>query len=343
MIAYMRMETIIQKAITARVFPGVVCGVASPKSVKEIRAFGTTQYEDAGSHAVEAETIYDIASLTKLFTYTATLQLVTENKLDLLEPLFLHFPQCRQGKKSGLNLWHLLTHSAGWTIRTSSLSHLRDRAKLLDAILSSDLTHQPGKKIWYTNNYPFILGELITRVTGVPLDQYFQKRIFVPLRMTSTRFCPPESWKARIAPTERDSVRGLIHGEAHDPSAWSIGGVSGQAGLFSCAADLLKFGQAWLRMEVPGVDSALAKAAVTVQLSDAQKCEIGLGWKLNQLWMGLRAPSGTFGYTGFTGTMIAVSPRQDRAVVLLSNRVYPSAHGPDRLAVQARMLNTLWR
>jgi CubicO group peptidase (beta-lactamase class C family) len=339
----MTIETIGEAAIRDRVFPGLVWGTTSSMGIDGVHALGTTKYDDPGSQPVQPETLYDIASLTKTITYTATLQLVTQNKLDLMELLFLHFPQCRQGKKAGITLWHVLTHSAGWTMRTSSLAHLRDRKKLLDAILSSELTYEPGKEIWYTNNNPFILGELITQVTGISLDRYFDEYLFQPLGMTSTRFCPPASWKARIAPTERDPVRGLIHGEVHDPSAWSIGGISGHAGLFSCAEDLLKFTQAWLRAEIPGVDSALAKEALTVQLSDPDQGDIGLGWKLNQPWMGRLAPSGTFGYTGYTGTMIVASPTQDFGVVFLSNRVYPSANGPDRLAVQAKMLDQWWK
>jgi CubicO group peptidase (beta-lactamase class C family) len=208
-------------------------------------------------------------------------------------------------------------------------------------VLATPLEAPPGTRAAYSDLGAIILGQAIERLYSASLAQLAARRIFHPLGMSGTRFLPPRSWLARIAPTEHDSWRGrLVHGEVHDENAAFLGGVSGHAGLFGSAKDLLRFGE-WLlgryRGDPAGSHEPVVTAATVRRFTTRQDLVAGssraLGWDTPSLGgsAGTRLAPASFGHTGFTGTSIWIDPTRELVVVLLSNRVHPSRDNP-RLA-----------
>jgi serine-type D-Ala-D-Ala carboxypeptidase len=166
----------------------------------------------------------------------------------------------------------------------------------------------------------------------------------LPLGMRATRFCPPASWQARIAPTEYDPGRGLVHGFVHDESAWALGGVCGHAGLFADALDLWRFAELWLAggqlADRPFLQPATV-AAATRETTRGVEGAFGLGWMLDRpAWM-TTDTANCYGHTGFTGTTLLIDPRERLVVVLLANRTFPQRHPVRTHALVAAIVGAL--
>jgi CubicO group peptidase (beta-lactamase class C family) len=337
-----QIDAIVAEAITRRIFPGAVVLIARGAEVLHQAAYGTTMYADPGSQPVQLDTIYDVASLTKMFTATAALRLSDAGKLEMGAPVASYLPAFRA---PNVLIRHLLTHTSGLDIRLSALRHA-GRAGMLDAVYHSAPIHPPGSTVAYTNVNALLLGEVVARLQDTPLDAALRDLVLAPLGLHDTWFRPPLALRRRIAPTERDEEwRGaLIHGSVHDESTHALGGVAGHAGLFSTAADLYHFCAAWIfeddrqwtTDDEPHPDDhrppsivhrpllqpetvAYATANHTAGLHTA----CGLGWMLDRPNFMGAAPTGSFGHTGFTGPAMIVVPGRRLIVVLLSNRVYP--------------------
>jgi CubicO group peptidase (beta-lactamase class C family) len=320
-------DAIVADAIERRIFPGAVVLIGQGDEVLHRAAYGTTMYADPGSQPVQLDTIYDIASLTKMFTATAVLRLSDAGKLDLDAPVAAYLPAFRA---QDVTIRHALTHTSGLDIRLSALRHA-GRAGMLDAIYHAAPIHPPGSRVAYTNVNSLLLGEIVARLHGAPFDVALHDLVIGPLGLHETLFRPPPALLPRIAPTECDKEwRGaLVHGGVHDESTHALGGVAGHAGLFSVAEDIYTFCRIWLDAiadwpdtSVPLVRSATARLAVSNQTAGlALAC--GLGWMLDRPNFMGAAPEGSFGHTGFTGPAIIVVPGRRLIVVLLSNRVYP--------------------
>jgi CubicO group peptidase (beta-lactamase class C family) len=323
-------DTIITRAIERRVFPGAVVRVICNGSVQHDAAYGSTMYADPGSQPVTTDTVYDIASLTKMFTATAALQLVEAGHLELDQPAARYLPALRA---RGVTVRHLLTHTSGLELRLSTLRDL-PADKIRAAIYATEPTHPPGTRTAYVNISTLLLGDVVAQVAGQPLDHVIHQRILEPLDLQQTRFCLPVSLRPAIVPTERDDWRGgLIQGTVHDESAHALGGVAGHAGLFSTAADLGSFGQMWLAGGTWEGEQILQAATAALATShqrpwlnledppDAIRC--GLGWMLDRPEVMGRAFAGSYGHTGFTGPVLLVMPACRAVVVLLCNRTYP--------------------
>jgi serine-type D-Ala-D-Ala carboxypeptidase len=320
-------DAIIADAIMRRIFPGAVVLIAQGAEVLHQAAYGTTMYADPGSQPVQLDTIYDVASLTKMFTATAALRLNDAGKLELGAPVASYLPAFRT---PNVLIRHLLTHTSGLDIRLSALRHA-GRAGMLDAVYHSAPIHPPGSTVAYTNVNALLLGEVVARLQGTPLDAALRDLVLAPLGLHDTRFRPPPALRWRIAPTERDEEwRGaLIHGSVHDESTHALGGVAGHAGLFSTAADVSTFCRMWLdaiadlpAQSAPFLRSDTARLAVSNQTAGLHAA-CGLGWMLDRPNFMGAAPTGSFGHTGFTGPAMIVVPERRLIVVLLSNRVYP--------------------
>ena len=180
-------------------------------------------------------------------------------------------------------------------------------------------------------------------VSGLSLDQFFNKELFMPLGMKNTTFNPPAQLLDMIAPTEIVEEKGMIHGEVHDESARALGGIAGHAGLFSTVDDLNCFCQLWLHEGMYNghhfFSKSLAQEAIKNQvLADAPGT--GFGWMLNRGWMGQLRPL-SFGHTAFTGPSIIITPDYHLAVILFTNRTYPHRTNADRHIYQAKMMNIL--
>ena len=252
MILAHQIDTIIADAITRRIFPGAVVLIVRQGQIRHYTAYGSTMYDAAGSRPVQRETIYDIASLTKVFTATAALRLADAGLLDLSAPAATYLPELQA---AGIAVSHLLTHTSGLDIRLSTLRE-SGRDGLLAAAYGAALLRPPGTAVAYTNVNSLLLGEIVARLHGAPLDIALRELLIEPLGLRDTQFCPPAALLPRIAPTEIDEGwrGGLVHGSVHDESAHALGGVAGHAGLFSTAADLCWFCQAWLDGRPPTTD-----------------------------------------------------------------------------------------
>lgn len=331
-----KIRQIISRAIDNKVFPGAVFLIGNDKKIEYLQSFGTTMYEDPGSKSVNHDTIYDIASLTKLFTSTAALILLDRKKIKFSTTVTSLIPQFSGGYKDEVTIWNLLTHTAGINFSMKSLKQFPSK-EIRHKLLHRPLDFKPGTEVHYSNPNAMLLAEVITVVTGKKFTSFLKKEIIRPLGLKNTMFHPPKSLLYRISPTEKDSWRNrLIHGQVHDESAYAMGGISGHAGLFSTAHDLWKFSTMWLNQgffeDQKILKKETVKKAIHRQVKD-RKGWIGLGWRIDNPEIMDHAPVGAFGHTGFTGTSIVISPTKNKILILLSNRIYP--HRKDVTAIQS--------
>jgi CubicO group peptidase (beta-lactamase class C family) len=291
------------------------------------------------------DTIYDLASLTKLFTATVAVQLMEQGRLALSDTVVKHLPEFASNGKSDITILQLLTHTSGlpkdpspalWTYPT--------HAEKIAAILASVPQASAGTQYNYADLNFLTLQLVAETITGATLDVAVRDGIAAPLGMTDTMFNPPASLRYRIAATEYQLAtnRGLIWGQVHDENAWALGGVAGHAGLFSTAHDMAIFVQTILNGGTYGGTRILSRDWVIKMLTNHNQAfpgnNHGLGFELYQHWeAGALATPYSFAHTGFTGTSLAGDPTTGAFVVLLTNRVHPSrtwgSTNPARAAV----------
>lgn len=334
-----RVKEILEDAIEQKVFPGAVV-IAGDKGGKivEVTA-GKTGYLD-NFRKVESETIYDIASLTKIFTLTGTLILASNGGIDLDDEIDRLLQNDRFSK---ITMRQLLAHTAGLRLSLSKLKNFnKERIKL--EIFNHGPVTEPGSQYYYSNQGYFILGRVLEEVTKKSLKNFFQESIFNPLGITSTRFNPPIEWRDKIAPTEEDPWRGgLVWGEVHDEIAWKTGGVAGHAGLFSTGEDLFKLGQLWLNNGLFSgeqiIHPDLISQAITYNFS-----YFSLGWRLgNKRFTGHLTSPETYSFIGFSGPSLMVDPEKELIIVIMNNRIHPSRNGPDRASYHAKVTDEIYR
>ncbi|MFD1824440.1 serine hydrolase [Mumia zhuanghuii] len=302
-------------------------------AVRYARADGTELPEDQQIPMTE-DTLFDLASVTKLFTVVVTLQLVDQGVVGLDTPVADYLPEFAQNGKGAVTVKHLLTHTSGLRSWINLYSAYPTPEARIAAVYAQTLVTPPGTAYVYSDLGLITLGKLAERVTGQTLDQLVAERVTEPLGMTDTMFNPPASLRHRIAATEDMSSigRGMVHGQVHDENAWSLGGVAGHAGLFSTAGDLAIFGQMLLNGGRYGKERILSEDIVREAITDqnvgippAITSRRGLGFELNQPYYMASVDSPvTFGHTGFTGTSLVMDPLSGSLAVLLTNRVHPN-------------------
>ncbi|MEU4774623.1 serine hydrolase [Micromonospora sp. NPDC023644] len=282
------------------------------------------------------DTIFDLASVSKLFTAIVTMQQVERGRVDLDAPVARYVPEFAAGGKEAVTVRMLLTHTSGLPAFTPLWSRYPTPAERFAAALATPLAPgaRPGTRYVYSDLGLIALGVLVERVTGRPLAALVSDGVTAPLGMTDTGYNPGTERRSRIAATEYQPYagRGMVWGEVHDENAWSLGGVAGHAGVFSTAADLAVLCQALLNGGEYGGRRILRPDTVRAMLVNQNaplelaypESDRGLGFELDKHWymMGLSSPV-AFGHTGFTGTSIVVDPLSHSFVVLLSNRVHP--------------------
>ena len=322
-----------EKAVAARAFPGAVLAVGYQGELVGLKAFGKFDYSRE-SPAVAADTIYDLASVSKaVATTTAVALLYQREKLRLDAPLVRYLPEF--GGIAGhdqITVRHLLTHTSGLPAYERLFRKAGDKQALLERIYAMPLAARPGQKFVYSDFGMILIGEIIERVVGQPLDQFLRRQVFEPLGMKDSFYRPPKSLLARIAPTEQDKLfrKRLIRGEVHDEHAWVMGGVAGHAGLFSTARDLAVFAQMMLNGGAYGGRRILERRTVeefTSRAAGLTGSTRALGWdrpSRKGSSAGAHFSPRSFGHTGFTGTSLWVDPEKQLFVVLLSNRVHPT-------------------
>ena len=311
-------------------FPSAVVAVGRHDSVLLLAAVGHYGIDDA--RPVTPETVYDMASLTKVIGLTtACMMLVGEGKLDLDAPVQRYVPAFRGPGKERVTIRHLLTHSSGLPAWRPIYTETTTRATAFALADTTALLRQAGDTFVYSDLGAMVLTQAVEAITGQRLDAYLDARVFRPLQMTSTRFLPPPAWRDRIAPTERSQDGTIIRGTVHDENAWRLGGVSGHAGLFSTAGDLARFAQ-WLLGQ-----PAFLEWTQRQNLPPGSSRALGWDTPSENSSAGTKLGPRAFGHTGFTGTSMWIDPDKDVFIILLTNRVHPTRENSRIARVRPRV------
>ena len=280
------------------------------------------------------DTIFDLASLTKVVACTPALMLLIERgQVKLDEPVQTYIPQFTGGGKETVTVRHLLTHLSGLRGDIETQSDWHGQPAAIEKACAEKLVTPPGTAFRYSDINFFLLGEIVQRAAKTPLEEFAAREIFSPLKMVDTGYLPPQSKLARIAPTE--VVGGKpFRGVVHDPTARHMGGVAGHAGLFTTAADLARYGRMLLNQgELEGVrifKPETIQLMTTVQSPAGLSARRGLGWDIDTGYSGPRGaifPLGSYGHTGWTGTSLWIDPFSETFVIFLSNRNHPDESG----------------
>jgi CubicO group peptidase (beta-lactamase class C family) len=322
-----RIDSIVRIAIAEGAAPGAAVAVGRFGRLVHLKGYGAVDYA-AGAPAVDPTTIYDLASLTKVVaSTTAAMILEEEGKLDLSRTVQSYVPEFDAPDKAAITVRMILTHRAGFEAFAPLHRQYRGRAEYLAQSNARPLKNPPGTQMIYSDWDLIILQAVIERITGTTLDAFVASRVFVPLGMTSTAFTPDTlnpSLRRRIAPTARDTARGLLHGAVHDPNAWAMGGVAGHAGLFSSSRDLAVFAQMLLdggRVGTTRIVTPRTLARWTAPQDAISSRALGWDTASPLSSAGRFFSPRSFGHTGFTGTSIWMDPERSLFVIVLSNRV----------------------
>lgn len=322
------LDSIVTVALRENAAPGATLAVGRYGRLVHLKGYGRLDTAIA-SAPVDPNTIYDMASLTKVIaTTTAAMILEEQGLLDLDRTVGSYLPGFNAPDKAGITMRMVMTHRGGLEAFAALYKTFRGKEQYLQQINQRPLKSVPGTETVYSD-WEMILTQLvIEKITGMPLDRLVDERVFRPLGMTSTMFTPDSSLKPRIAPTEIDTARGgLVWGKVHDENADAMGGVAGHAGLFSTAPDLSVFAQMLLNGGVyDGVRIVKAATIARWTAPEGRGSSRALGWdtpSLNSSTGHFFSPR-SFGHTGFTGTSIWIDPTRDVFVILLTNRVDPT-------------------
>ena len=331
-------DGLLENAIDEKVMPGAVAFVARRGHIVKEEAYGyAAQYSDDEFTEMEnpipmsEDTIFDLASISKLFTTTAAMTLYEDGAFQLDDPVAKYIPEFAANGKENVTIEQLMTHTSGFKPWIPLYTIEGNREDRLQYVFNYPLQAEPGTEYTYSDLNMITLGALVERWSGMRLDEYVKQEITEPLKMHDTMYNPPAELKERIAATEYQpwTNRGLVWGEVHDESAWSLDGVAGHAGVFSTASDLAKFAHMFL-MEGRYGGTRILKSSTVKLLTENRIPEFpgddhGLGWELQQGWfMDALSESTTLGHTGYTGTSIVVSPTNQTIAILLTNRVHPT-------------------
>ncbi|HEV7859969.1 MAG TPA: exo-beta-N-acetylmuramidase NamZ domain-containing protein, partial [Pyrinomonadaceae bacterium] len=345
-----QMDAVIHQALAEGAAPGAVVLVARRGRIVWRKAYGARALEPV-REAMTTDTIFDLASLTKVVaTATSIMILVERGQLGLNDSLSRYIPEIKGEGRERITIENLLTHRSGYAPDFDLSEQWYGYDEALKRLKEEPLRSPPGTRFVYSDINYIALGEVVHRVSGLTLDQFAQRNIFQPLRMLETGFRPRAELGPRIAPTEklRASASYLggsgadigpagerwLRGEVHDPTAFRMGGVAGHAGLFSTADDLALYCQMILNGGEYGgarILSPLSVAAMTRPRAVTEDGQArGLGWDIASSFSSNRGdlfPVGSFGHTGFTGTSIWIDPASKTFVIFLSNRVHPAGKG----------------
>lgn len=344
-----RIDSIVQQGIAAQAMPGCQVVVMRKGRVVLDRAYGNLTY-DEGSNEVDPNTLYDIASLTKVCATTlAIMKLVDDGEISISDRISKYLPYLKGTNKERITIKEAMSHQARLKAFDSYWQQTSDRDSILRLVAASPLNENVG--YCYSDLGFMLLSDLVLQVTGQPLDEYVSEQFYEPMGLQYTLFNPMAQGDgsegflpAEIAPTERDSTRGdhlgYIWGTVHDPNAYAMGGVSGHAGLFSTAREVAALMQMLLDGGVYDGERYIKRKTIetfTRRHYEGRGNRRALGFDkqlFNPSKSGQVCPEASqasYGHTGFTGTMLWVDPEYDLVYVFLSNRVHPSS-AQNRLA-----------
>ena len=344
-------EPLVRHDIEQKRLPGAVVLIGVGDRIVYQKAIGDRALVPA-REPMTLDTIFDLASLTKIVaTTTSVMLLIEQGKLRLIDRVSTFIPGFERYGKADITVRHLLTHVSGLRPDVDLGDTWTGTDNAIRLAIEEVPTAPPGTRFVYSDINFFLLGELVKRVSGQRLDEFAQEHVFTRLGMKDTMFNPPASLRARIAPTESCTPFGwpcqgpdmkMLRGVVHDPTARRMDGVAGHAGLFGTAADLAIFCRMVLRggsYRGTRVLAPLTVAKMTTPVPSEDRNLRALGWDVDSSYSSNRGellPVGSFGHTGFTGTSIWIDRATRMFVVFLSNRVHPEGKG-DVTPLRARV------
>ncbi len=322
----------VRDAVAASEVPGAVLLVGQADQVLHRKVLGW-RATVPNPELMTADTIFDIASLTKVVATTpSVLRLWEQGKVDLNAPIGHYLKEFNNAAFQDVTVARMLTHSAGMPDLPSRDAMARGFPEAARLQAKVGLAAPPGSVFLYSDTGFILLGELVRRVSGDPLDRFAQRQFYRPLGMRDTAFAPPPTWRKRIAPTEVVNAHGPLRGVVHDGNARLLNGVAGHAGVFSTAADLSRYCRMLLAGGALGGKRYLKESTVRAMFTPTVIGEStrGLGWDIASPYsrtLGAYFPLGSVGHTGFTGTAIWMDPPTQVYMILLTNRVHPYGKG----------------
>lgn len=334
------LDALLEEGLHEGCYPGAVAACGNGDQVFAISHTGKIS---ENGPAVNEATRYDMASLSKILSPTMlALKALEEGKLTLWDRLDRFFPDAPEDKK-GITIKHLMTHTAGFAPAFWLSEEAASPEDALQALLSHPLSTPVGAEVHYSCMGYITLGKILETIYGEPLNVLARDRVFLPLGMMNTGYCPEN--KENIAATEVDKETGLAwQGIVHDENARFLHGVSANAGVFSDIHDMIRLAQMLARGGDDYLSAATLKKAIQCHAfsSDARR---GLGFHLAgtpENFMGDFVPDTAFGHTGFTGTSLMVDPETGFFVILLSNRVHPTRESSKLFRFRRRLHNILY-
>jgi serine-type D-Ala-D-Ala carboxypeptidase len=329
---------VLNEELSRGAFPGAAIAIGRWNRTVVERGIGTADRGPFSPRVDPDYTLYDLASLTKVIaTTTAVMLLVEDGVMELDAPVWRYLPQFSGGDKDYVTVRHLLTHNSGLPAWVETYAPTPDQS--LQRAIAAPLTAPPGQKVEYSDIGFVVLWAAAEAAYGGSIADLLDRRVFDPLEMWFTGYLPGEDC-IRCAPTE---VLPGFRGVVHDPIARRLGGVTGNAGLFSTAHDLGRFAAMLANGGELGGVRVLQRS--TIELFTQRQFGAGtraLGWdtpdERGEGAGGLRISSNAFGHTGFTGTSLWVDPDRGTWVVLLSNRTFQPS-GPNRMQALRREIN----
>ncbi len=329
------LDDVIEKAIASDLLPGAVLIVGHDGKIVHRKAYGNRALVPA-RETMTLDTIFDAASLTKVIATTSAMaKLVEQGKVRPNDKVTQYLPKFQNGK-SDITVRHLMTHFSGMRPTLDKVPEWSGYEEGLARAYRDKPAAEPGMRFIYSDTNYVLLAEIAHAVSGKMLDAYVAENVFAPLGMKDTQFFrvgtkPSPALLARIAPTEIDAANGRpFRGVVHDETARFMGGVTGNAGLFTTAGDLALF--ASMMLNHGALNGTQVFAPLTVrkftqpQTPADQPILRGFGWDIDSTYSGNRGelfPIGSYGHTGFTGTSIWIDPSSNSFVVLMANHVHP--------------------
>lgn len=329
--AFAEITTLVNEAIKEGQTPGAVVVAANSKQVLFARAFGDRQVEPT-REPMTLDTVFDLASITKpVATATSVMKLVDQGKISVDDPVAKYLPEFGVEGKEKILVSELLLHVGGLIPDNSIRDYQNGPEVAWEKICALSLRSEPGAKFSYTDVGFIVLGKLVEKVSGRGLDTFAKTEVFQPLGMTETGFNPPPQLCLRAAATESRYGKAM-KGSVHDPRAFLLGGVAGHAGVFSTAADLLKYGRGMLALSKQAGSGVFS--ADTFQLMtrprDVKSGTRTFGWDHRSPYSrnrGTGFSDSAFGHGGFTGTVLWIDPDKDLVFIFLSTRLHPDGKG----------------
>jgi CubicO group peptidase (beta-lactamase class C family) len=327
--SFAEIDAAVEQGISRGLYPGAVVVVGRRDSILYARGYGHFTWDPSSPVPRPDSTLWDIASISKVVgTASAAMRLVDAGRIKLDAPVRRYLPRFSGGLKNQVTVRMLLDHTSGLRSYVPFYRRAHTRSQVLRRIYAEPLVRPPGRSAEYSDLNAILLGLLVERVTGAPLDAYATRQVFRPLEMRQTMYRPPARARPRIVPT--GIFRGEpVAGEVNDQNAVALGGVAGHAGVFATGLDLARYAQAWLKdgrgPRGRWVRPATIRAFLTRGPNSGPRL---LGWDTPEYnpdepsVFGTLISDAAYGHTGFTGTELWIDPARDLFLVFLTNRTF---------------------